>query len=236
MSQNPSNFSKPPAEFSKQAMAAKPVQSKLSIMALLSIIFGFLSLIFSCLAGIIGVILGIVALVRINGSQGRISGAGLAITGIILSVMLSMISGVLLGMLLPAVQQVRQAARQVTATNNMRQLVLAEHNHQSLTQKFSGTGLTEETGAGLSWRVHLLPYLEQQTLYEQFKLDEPWDSEHNKQLIPLMPEIYAAGLGSKAEGLLAAGQTTALRPVGNGAFPTLDDPKRTEGFLSLIHI
>ena len=42
----------------------------------------------------------------------------------------------------------------------------------------------------LSWRVHILPYLEQQELYDQFHLDEPWDSEHNRQLISLMPETY----------------------------------------------
>src|SRR3989442_9210678 len=33
-----------------------------------------------------------------------------------------------------------------------------------------------------SWRVHLLPYLDQAPLYKQFQLDEPWDSEHNKAL------------------------------------------------------
>ncbi len=42
----------------------------------------------------------------------------------------------------------------------------------------------------LSWRVALLPYIEQDALYRQFKLDEPWDSEHNKKLIAQMPKIY----------------------------------------------
>src|SRR6202011_3192353 len=36
-----------------------------------------------------------------------------------------------------------------------------------------------------------LPYIEQNALYMQFKLDEPWDSPHNKKLIPMMPKIYA---------------------------------------------
>src|SRR5262249_55645747 len=43
----------------------------------------------------------------------------------------------------------------------------------------------------LSWRVALLPYLGEWDLYRKFKLDEPWDSPHNKALLPLMPEIYA---------------------------------------------
>jgi hypothetical protein len=42
----------------------------------------------------------------------------------------------------------------------------------------------------LSWRVALLPYVEESTLYQQFKLDEPWDSDHNKKLLPRMPKIY----------------------------------------------
>jgi hypothetical protein len=43
----------------------------------------------------------------------------------------------------------------------------------------------------LSWRVSLLPYVEEIELYKQFKLDEPWDSDHNKKLIEKMPTIYA---------------------------------------------
>ncbi|GIW80900.1 MAG: hypothetical protein KatS3mg105_2707 [Gemmatales bacterium] len=44
----------------------------------------------------------------------------------------------------------------------------------------------------LSWRVALLPYLGEKALYAQFRLDEPWDSEHNKQLLKRMPQCYRA--------------------------------------------
>jgi hypothetical protein len=47
-----------------------------------------------------------------------------------------------------------------------------------------------EGGSQLSWRVHLLPFMEEEALYEQFHLDEPWDSEHNKTLIAKMPLVY----------------------------------------------
>jgi hypothetical protein len=36
----------------------------------------------------------------------------------------------------------------------------------------------------------MLPYLEEEQLYRQFHHDEPWDSEHNKKLIPLMPQVF----------------------------------------------
>ncbi len=57
----------------------------------------------------------------------------------------------------------------------------------------------------ITWRVAILPYIEQGPLYNQFKLDEPWDSEHNKKLVDRMPAIYRSPL-SKAE----AGKTNYL--------------------------
>jgi len=42
-----------------------------------------------------------------------------------------------------------------------------------------------------SWRVLLLPYLEEQELYQEFHLDEPWNSPHNMQLLVRMPASYA---------------------------------------------
>jgi prepilin-type processing-associated H-X9-DG protein len=53
----------------------------------------------------------------------------------------------------------------------------------------------------LSWRVAILPYIEETPLYNDFKLDQPWDSEHNKKLIARMPKIYAIGIGKKGDGL-----------------------------------
>jgi hypothetical protein len=49
----------------------------------------------------------------------------------------------------------------------------------------------------LSWRVLVLPYIEQNALYQQFRLDEPWDSPHNLSLLPLMPKVYAPFDGSR---------------------------------------
>src|SRR5581483_2163049 len=44
----------------------------------------------------------------------------------------------------------------------------------------------------LSWRVALLPYLGEEALYKEFKLDEPWDSLHNKKLLKKMPKALQA--------------------------------------------
>jgi hypothetical protein len=85
-----------------------------------------------------------------------------------------------------------KAAKTATAaagnTNNFRQIAFAWHAHQDVNRTLP----PQTVGAGLSWRVAILPYIEQEQLYKQFKLDEPWDSAHNKKLIPLMPSIYAS--------------------------------------------
>ena len=71
----------------------------------------------------------------------------------------------------------------------------------------------------LSWRVHILPYLDQAALFQQFHLDEPWDSPHNRALIDKMPAVYRHPF-SKAE----PGRTNYLLPVGNGAAFSPDKP------------
>ena len=75
------------------------------------------------------------------------------------------------------------------------------------------TNIADKNGKPLlSWRVALLPYIEQDQLYKQFKLDEPWDSEHNKTLIPLIPKT----LRSPRQAAALKDRTTYLAPLGKG--------------------
>ncbi len=100
-------------------------------------------------------------------------------------------SGISIGLLLPAVQAVRHAARRTTVMNNIRQLVLASLNYELGAKSYPAAYTKNADGEKLlSWRVHLLPFLDQQALYEQFHLDEPWDSPHNKKLIKRMPPVF----------------------------------------------
>jgi len=74
---------------------------------------------------------------------------------------------------------------------NLKELGLAFHNHHDATNFFP-TDILDKTGKPLlSWRVAILPYIEEDVLYRQFKLNEPWDSEHNKKLVEKMPKVYA---------------------------------------------
>lgn len=99
--------------------------------------------------------------------------------------------GVLVGLLLPAVQAAREAARRNMSLNNMKQIMLGLLNYESARGALPAYANFDSEGKPLlSWRVHILPFIEQQALYQKFHLDEPWDSPHNKALIPLMPAIY----------------------------------------------
>jgi hypothetical protein len=104
--------------------------------------------------------------------------------------------------------------------NNLRGLLRgtlnwANSNHDRL----SPAGITGKDGKPLlSWRVAILPYIDQDKLYKEFHLDEPWNSAHNSKLIAKMPSDFRAA-GSKA----GEGKTTFLLPVGKGAaFPRAD--------------
>lgn len=103
---------------------------------------------------------------------------------------------------LPAVTAARLAARRTQSTNNLKQIMLALHNFHDTHRGFPAPYNTDDMGKPLlSWRVHILPFVEQGVLYEQFHFDEPWDSEHNKKLIEQMPQIYAVPGNDPKSGL-----------------------------------
>jgi hypothetical protein len=83
------------------------------------------------------------------------------------------------------------AARRATSENNLRQLAIAVHNYESTYEKLPPAYQVDPEGEKLlSWRVELLPFLEENELYNKFKHDEPWDSPHNKALIEEMPYVF----------------------------------------------
>ena len=120
--------------------------------------------------------------------------------------------GVLVGLLLPAVQSAREAARRMTASNNLKQIGLAIHNYHSAYRKLPFGAIRDDDGKPLlSWRVAILPFIEQQALYEQFHLDEPWDSDHNRALIEQMPDVF-----TDPSNLPMPGKTVFQVPSGKG--------------------
>ena len=98
---------------------------------------------------------------------------------------------VAIGLLVPAVQKVREAANRMQASNNLKQIGLALHNYASANGRFPPAMVLDKDGKALySWRVLILPYIEQDAVYKQWKMDESWDSPNNKKLSDMMVKVY----------------------------------------------
>ena len=136
-------------------------------------------------------------------------------------------SAVMVALLLPAVQAAREAARRSQCVNNLKQIGLAFHNHHAAMAKFPSNIHGKDGKPLLSWRVAILPYLEQGTLYNRFKLDEPWDSPNNKPLLKEMPITYACPSRVVAE----PGSTPYRAFTGKG---TMMDGKEGIGFAQIL--
>jgi hypothetical protein len=130
------------------------------------------------------------------------------------------------GLLLPAAQASRAAAVRAQATNNLKQIGIAMHNYHDVHASFPAAASHDDDDKPLlSWRVHILPFVEQSGLYNEFHLDEPWDSEHNKRLIPRMPAVYRTPNHPEIE----EGKTVYLAPRGEGTmFEGFEGPRLQE--------
>lgn len=112
------------------------------------------------------------------------------------------IIGILLGMLLPAVQSVRETARRIECANNLRQLGLAVHSYESVHQHYPSSFDLElgEIKRG-SWSIHakLLPLVEQGSAYRQVDFDTDWHEQVDVGIpqlgVPVMscPSDFNAG-------------------------------------------
>ena len=106
-----------------------------------------------------------------------------AIIAIVLACMLGIMlvcGGILVALLLPAVQAARGAARRMQCSNNIRHLALALHNYADEYKQLPPAYTVDSEGNRLhSWRTLLLPYLEQKPLYSKIDLSKPWNDPVN---------------------------------------------------------
>lgn len=84
--------------------------------------------------------------------------------------------------------------------SDLKNLVLGMHNYADTRSRLPSSSFASDGTPLLSWRVHILPYIEQQALYDQFRKNEPWDSPHNLALLQYMPDIFRA-VGDPADSV-----------------------------------
>ena len=185
--------------------------------AVWSIVLGAASLLCWVLTSIPAVILGILSLRDISNSRGRLRGQGLAISGIVLGALGTFVCfPIAAGLLVPVVEN---AAARTESSNHLRSIGIAMRAYNDANGGLPPQAVLGKDGKPLlSWRVLILPYMEHDDLFRQFHLDEPWDSEHNEELLAQMPKTYALP-GSKETD-----KTYYLGFMGKGAF--FEDKKK----------
>ncbi len=151
------------------------------------------------------------------------------------------IIGILIGMLLPAVQQVREAARRVTCSNNLRQIGLAMMNYESSYQQFPPGGIwigpdklprgnRAGRGSGWAWSAFILPFMEQNNIYDVLDFPARLSDQPNRNLVASIipsavcpsasnqPQHFKIGTDSDAFGMTDPGITATNYVACAGAF------------------
>jgi len=160
---------------------------------------------------------------RANRRRREKSNKGLIIGLVVGGVVLLGAASVGLVLLLTGAQSSVETARDRTIlTNNLKQITLAMHSFNDAYKRIPAPGFSKDLASRdtkplLSWRVAILPFVEEGFLFKEFKLDEPWDGPNNIKLLNRMPKIYEPiGPQPKKEG-----HTYLQYVTGPGtAFPT----------------
>ncbi len=133
------------------------------------------------------------------------------------------IVALLVAMVWPANGHPRSVQYRFDSGNQLKQLGLALHNYHDAYGTLPPAYVADSDGKPLySWRVLLLPYLEEQALYDEFDLNASWDSDHNKPLLEKMPKVYASPFHRRSKE--ARGKTPYLAVVDKYAERTVLRP------------
>ena len=137
------------------------------------------------------------------------------------------------------VGRAREAARRSQCLGHFKQLELALHNYNEIYGGFPPAVINGPDGRPWhSWRVLILPLLEEKTLYDRYRFDEPWDGPHNRLLAKEFPSLTnfrcpSEGDGDSCSYFAVAGQRTMWPPGRSLTWTPEDVP---DGFSNTLHI
>lgn len=149
-----------------------------------------------------------------TGRHDCFSGALHGFTLVELLVVIAII-GILVALLLPAVQAAREAARRTQCANNLKQIALAVHNFHDTYKQIPAAASWDESP---TWFVLIMPFMEEQQQFDQWVLDVRWHSGSNRAVL----KDYKAGLG-QVQGYRCPSR---MRPAGefHGRCVAYDEP------------
>jgi len=121
------------------------------------------------------------------------------------------IIGVMVGLLLPAVRSAREAARRMSCSNNLKQIGLGVHNYHDTFKKFPPSSFNANK---MGWTVHLLPYIEQRSLFEQFDMKLVYNGGVNNALgMNRIPSYLCPSIKSPQSSLANGGEAISGVPT-----------------------
>jgi prepilin-type processing-associated H-X9-DG protein len=123
----------------------------------------------------------------------------------------------LAALLLPAIQAAREAARRTQCVNNLKQIGVAFHNYHEVYGTFPPAYIPDKDGNPMhSWRVLILPFMEQQALYNKYNFDEPWDSPGNLAVTNTVIPVYSCPSCPPSGGTTGSTETNYMVITGPG--------------------
>lgn len=135
--------------------------------------------------------------------------------------------GLAVAILTPPVLKAREAARRTSCKCQLKILGLALHNYHDAYGSFPPAFVRGPDGRPWhSWRVLILPYLDQAPMYKQYKFTEPWDGPNNRKLLPYMPVSYICA--SRPPCVVP----TAVASISRGVLACIDASSPTGGYTS----
>ena len=146
------------------------------------------------------------------------SSSGPVIAIIIVAVLggVLLFGGILVALLLPAVQSAREAARRAQCTNNLKQIALAMHNYHDTYMSLPPAVTADEDGRPMhSWRVAILPFIEHAPIYDMYDRDLPWDDPNNQVLASMPIPVYQCP-SDPTVGTSASCEANYVMVVGKG--------------------
>jgi prepilin-type processing-associated H-X9-DG protein len=100
-----------------------------------------------------------------------------------------------------AIVSARGASHRAQCSNHMRQIVIAMHLYAEKHGTLPPAVVYDDMGKPMhSWRVLLLPHLDQQNLFDRYNFNEPWDGPNNRKLVDEMPDVFRCPVGEHAAG------------------------------------
>ena len=118
-------------------------------------------------------------------------------------------------LLFPFVSTPREVYRRSQCKNNLKQIWLALHNYHDSYGCFPPAYIADENGRPRhSWRVLILPYIDQESLYKQYRFDEPWDGPNNRKLADSIVAVYNCPSDAHGENKITSTSTSYVAVVG----------------------